>query len=74
MPFDGFRAVFNQLVSQEKETREHVEVCPDAGVIAQQLAQRLEEDGGIALIADYGHTGDKTDTFRVSLRHSEASG
>lgn len=49
-----------------------MEVCPDAGVIAQQLAQRLEEDGGIALIADYGHTGDKTDTFRVSLRHSEA--
>lgn len=51
-----------------------MEVCPEAGVIAQQLAQRLEEDGGIALIADYGHTGDKTDTFRVSLNHSEVSG
>lgn len=50
-----------------------MEVCPGAGVIAQQLAQRLEENGGVALIADYGHTGDKTDTFRVSLHHSEES-
>lgn len=25
----------------------------------------MEEDGGITLIIDYGHDGDKTDTFRV---------
>lgn len=33
----------------------------------QNIAQRLEEDGGMALIADYGHDGSKTDTFRVGV-------
>jgi len=31
----------------------------------EHLAARLEEDGGLALFADYGHDGTKTDTFRV---------
>lgn len=53
--------------SQKEETREHVEVCPKAAVIAQHLATRMREDGGIGLIIDYGHSGEKTDTFRVSL-------
>jgi len=43
-----------------------VEVCPEAGVLIQRLACRIEKDGGAALIADYGHDGTKTDTFRVS--------
>ncbi|KAM9187370.1 protein arginine methyltransferase NDUFAF7, mitochondrial isoform 1-T1 [Dugong dugon] len=47
------------------ETRDHVEVCPDAGVIIQELSQRIARAGGAALIADYGHDGTKTDTFRV---------
>ena len=42
-----------------------MEVCPEGGVIVQQLANRIAEDGGAALIADYGHGGTKTDTFRV---------
>ncbi|XP_046669468.1 protein arginine methyltransferase NDUFAF7, mitochondrial [Homalodisca vitripennis] len=54
---------------KKEELRDHVEICPRAGVIAQQLAQRLEEDGGIALIADYGHSGEKTDTFRAFKKH-----
>lgn len=49
------------------ETRDHVEVCPDAGVIIQELSQRIALTGGAALIADYGHDGTKTDTFRVCL-------
>lgn len=44
-----------------------MEVCPDAGVLIQKLACRIEKDGGAALIADYGHDGTKTDTFRVNL-------
>jgi len=43
-----------------------VEVCPESGVIVQKLANRIAEDGGAALIVDYGHDGTKTDTFRVS--------
>lgn len=42
-----------------------MEVCPEAGVIVQRLASRIEKDGGAALVADYGHNGTKTDTFRV---------
>ena len=42
-----------------------MEVCAEGGVIVQQLARRIAEDGGAALIADYGHEGTKTDTFRV---------
>ena len=40
-------------------------MCAEGGVVVQQLARRIAEDGGAALIADYGHDGTKTDTFRV---------
>ncbi|MBN3275538.1 NDUF7 methyltransferase, partial [Polyodon spathula] len=49
---------------QADEERDHVEVCPEGGVLVQRLTNRISEDGGAALIADYGHAGDKTDTFR----------
>lgn len=52
---------------QHDETRDHVEVCPEAGVIIQELSQRIALTGGAALIADYGHDGTKTDTFRVCI-------
>ena len=44
-----------------------MEVCPEAGVVMQQMADRLSQDGGMALLADYGHSGEKTDTFRVDI-------
>ncbi|XP_023709440.1 protein arginine methyltransferase NDUFAF7, mitochondrial isoform X2 [Cryptotermes secundus] len=51
------------------EKRDHVEVCAESGVILEHLATRLEEDGGFALFADYGHDGSKTDTFRGFRNH-----
>ncbi|KFO20335.1 hypothetical protein H920_18280 [Fukomys damarensis] len=54
---------------QHDETRDHVEVCPDAGVIIQELCERIALTGGAALIADYGHDGTKTDTFRGFYGH-----
>ena len=54
---------------QKDEKRQHVEVCPEGGVIIQQVANRIAEDGGAALIADYGHDGTKTDTFRGFKSH-----
>ncbi|KFV97687.1 NADH dehydrogenase [ubiquinone] complex I, assembly factor 7, partial [Eurypyga helias] len=54
---------------QPEETRDHVEVCPEAGVIIQRLASRIEKDGGAALVADYGHDGTATDTFRGFRNH-----
>ncbi|XP_060128879.1 protein arginine methyltransferase NDUFAF7, mitochondrial isoform X2 [Zootoca vivipara] len=52
----------------DKESRVHVEVCPDAGIIIQKLAHNIDKNGGNALIVDYGHNGTKTDTFRVLLK------
>lgn len=54
---------------QAEERRDHVEVCAEGGVVVQQLARRIVEDGGAALIADYGHDGTKTDTFRGFKGH-----
>ncbi|XP_053158864.1 protein arginine methyltransferase NDUFAF7, mitochondrial isoform X2 [Hemicordylus capensis] len=54
---------------QDKESRDHVEVCPDAGIIIQKLSHNIEKNGGAALIVDYGHDGTKTDTFRGFLGH-----
>ncbi|XP_077443551.1 protein arginine methyltransferase NDUFAF7, mitochondrial isoform X2 [Stigmatopora argus] len=54
---------------QPDETRDHVEVCAEGGVIVQQLARRISRHGGAALIADYGHDGTKTDTFRAFKGH-----
>ncbi|KAH7971634.1 hypothetical protein HPB52_000663 [Rhipicephalus sanguineus] len=53
-----------------REKRDHVEVCPEAGVIVQELAHRMDEHGGCGLIVDYGHDGDKTDTFRAFKNHA----
>lgn len=60
-------AFFLYIIAQADEQREHVEVCAEGGVVVQKLASRVSEDGGAALIADYGHDGTKTDTFRVSF-------
>ncbi|XP_063757961.1 LOW QUALITY PROTEIN: protein arginine methyltransferase NDUFAF7, mitochondrial [Eleginops maclovinus] len=54
---------------QPDERRAHVEVCAEGGVLVQQLSRRIVEDGGAALIADYGHDGTKTDTFRGFKGH-----
>ncbi|XP_060042894.1 protein arginine methyltransferase NDUFAF7, mitochondrial isoform X3 [Erinaceus europaeus] len=54
---------------QPDEARDHVELSPDAGVVIQELAQRISLKGGAALIADYGHDGTKTDTFRGFCSH-----
>ncbi|XP_045142964.1 protein arginine methyltransferase NDUFAF7, mitochondrial [Echinops telfairi] len=54
---------------QGDDARDHVEVCPEAGVIVQELSQRISLSGGAALIADYGHDGSKTDTFRGFCGH-----
>ncbi|XP_034189332.1 protein arginine methyltransferase NDUFAF7, mitochondrial [Osmia lignaria lignaria] len=51
------------------DKREHIEVSPQTLVIIDHIAEYLWECGGFALICDYGHSGDKTDTFRAFLQH-----
>ncbi|XP_066281071.1 protein arginine methyltransferase NDUFAF7, mitochondrial-like [Branchiostoma lanceolatum] len=54
---------------QAGEKRDHLEVCPQAGVLVQHLADRIAGHGGAALLADYGHDGSKTDTLRGFRNH-----
>ncbi|XP_073416227.1 protein arginine methyltransferase NDUFAF7, mitochondrial isoform X2 [Dendrobates tinctorius] len=54
---------------QADEKRDHIELSPNAAVIIQKLASQINRFGGAALIADYGHSGDKTDTFRGFRAH-----
>ncbi|XP_047515988.1 protein arginine methyltransferase NDUFAF7 homolog, mitochondrial [Pieris napi] len=49
--------------------RMDLEISPRALGIGRQLAQRVDEFGGLALIADYGHEGEKGDTFRAFHQH-----
>lgn len=59
------------LYINENETRDHVEISPQTGVIARNIAKRLEENGGIGLVIDYGHNGEGTDTFRAYCNHKQ---
>ncbi|XP_071997344.1 protein arginine methyltransferase NDUFAF7, mitochondrial [Engystomops pustulosus] len=54
---------------QADEKRDHIEISPQAAVIIEKLATQINSFGGAALIADYGHSGDKTDTFRGFRAH-----
>jgi SAM-dependent MidA family methyltransferase len=44
-----------------------VEISPQRGVMMQAICKHLSIYGGSALIGDYGHWGEKEDTFRVCI-------
>ena len=48
-----------------------MEVCPGGMMLAQDIASRIEECGGAALIIDYGKEG-SGDTLRAFKRHKQA--
>ncbi|XP_072032555.1 protein arginine methyltransferase NDUFAF7, mitochondrial-like isoform X2 [Amphiura filiformis] len=62
--------IASKVFTKDNEKRDHVEICPQAGVITQEMAARIEEDGGMGLIVDYGHDGTKTDTIRGFKKHA----
>ena len=51
--------------------RDSVETSPSAWNIIRLIEQRIVEDGGLALIADYGHQGEDGDTLRAFARHKQ---
>ncbi|XP_055696623.1 protein arginine methyltransferase NDUFAF7 homolog, mitochondrial [Lutzomyia longipalpis] len=61
--------VFSQLSGDFSDKRDHIEFSLDTFSVINHIAERLEEDGGFSLIMDYGHLGDKTDTFRAFRQH-----
>lgn len=61
----------SKVLMKPWDERTEAEICPDAGLIAQQIATRLEEDGGAALIIDYGYDAGSCDTFRAFRQHKQ---
>lgn len=51
--------------------RNHFEVSPQALVIIEHMSNCISEDGGFAMIIDYGHDGANKDTFRAFKRHKQ---
>lgn len=51
----------------DNEKRQCLEYSLESDCIVSIMAERFESDGGIGLIMDYGHFGEKSDTFRVIL-------
>lgn len=58
-----------KLFVKQKEARDHVEFSPESLVLAKSIARKVTEHGGLCLIADYGHEGEGTDTFRAFKEH-----
>lgn len=46
-----------------------MEISPQCSVIVDHMSQFLWEHGGFALVIDYGHEREKTDTFRAFYQH-----
>ncbi|XP_039288263.1 protein arginine methyltransferase NDUFAF7, mitochondrial isoform X2 [Nilaparvata lugens] len=65
--------IATKLFVKESDTRCEIEVSPDSRIIMNELANRLEQFGGMALIADYGHDGSQPnmDTFRAYKGHKQ---
>lgn len=59
--------LYSPLLTNEERT--HVEISPESDLILKHIAERLEEYGGFGLIMDYGHMGEKEDTFRAFKNH-----
>ncbi|CAF3553134.1 unnamed protein product [Rotaria sordida] len=51
------------------EERQHVEISPQRSVMMQNICKHVKTHGGSALIGDYGHWGEKEDTFRGFRKH-----
>ena len=75
---DSFRYVMSskdtvasKLYINKNETREHVEISPESLNLMKEISGRITSDGGLALIADYGHEGESKDTFRAFSKHKQ---
>ncbi|KAG7199983.1 hypothetical protein KM043_014408 [Ampulex compressa] len=58
-----------QIYVPKDECRDHIEISPSSMVTVDYITQFLWENGGFALFIDYGHNGEKMDTFRAFCRH-----
>lgn len=57
------------LNDEDLKGLENVEFSLESILLVEHLADRINEDGGIALIADYGKYGQPGDSFRGFKKH-----
>ncbi|GAB6024545.1 hypothetical protein CHUAL_009698 [Chamberlinius hualienensis] len=77
--FDNFRFVLSRgvtpasiLFSQKGKDNwnsNDAEFSPETAVLLSQLTTRVVKNGGVIVIADYGHQGEKGDTVRAFKQH-----
>ena len=62
-------ALYSSLNATHRHAQEGewLEVCPQALLYAEQLAERVVSEGGAALIADYGGVDRNKNSLRVSV-------
>ncbi|KAG6556522.1 hypothetical protein Mapa_001848 [Marchantia paleacea] len=58
---------------EEKSNLEHVEVCPESFRYTGSISRRISEDGGAALIIDYGDDKIITDSLQAIRKHKFTS-
>ncbi|XP_055333334.1 protein arginine methyltransferase NDUFAF7, mitochondrial-like isoform X2 [Paramacrobiotus metropolitanus] len=58
-----------RLIPSPCKHRDHLEFSLESAVILDDIADRVADCGGGALIIDYGHEGTKGDTFRGFREH-----
>ena len=68
-PTPASAAYTNLLPPPPLAEGEQGEVCPEGLVAVEELAMRVKESGGAALIADYGDMEIRRHTLRVSGCH-----
>ncbi|CAG7838442.1 unnamed protein product [Allacma fusca] len=52
-----------------QDHRQHIEISLETITVLDEMTSRIDRDGGIALVIDYGHDGTKEDTFRGFYKH-----
>ena len=67
IPENPIKPSFKEAVNDRKM----VEMSSSSWNIVRQISERVVENGGAALVADYGHTGQDGDTFRAFRHHKQ---
>jgi NADH dehydrogenase [ubiquinone] 1 alpha subcomplex assembly factor 7 len=65
------KTLFCDTILNRNEKRDHVEISLESIFIMEYISSVITQNGGFALIIDYGHNGDKTDTFRAFRQHKQ---